>query len=217
MEMLIAAGEYFTRGGFAMWPLLICSLASIVIAVERYLYYRRAISENEFITKFCELINELNFVEAKELAEHNSGYAAKMAVEALNMRDELGKCLESIVFARADRYIEELYQYLNYVSVIVGLAPMLGLLGTITGMMASFSALHGRMQNPGAVTAGIGEALITTVFGLCIAIVGMCLYAYLSSKVKAASLNIYEIATVITDVTPLCNKGRACQGDGKSA
>lgn len=63
-------------------------------------------------------------------------------------------------------------QNLDYLSVVIGLAPMLGLLGTITGMISSFNALNERAQNPMAVTAGIGEALITTVFGLCIAIMG---------------------------------------------
>ena len=92
--------------------------------------------------------------------------------------------MESIVYSKADRAIDGMEQNLDYLSVVIGLAPMLGLLGTITGMISSFNALNERAQNPMAVTAGIGEALITTVFGLCIAIMGMCIHAYLSSKVK---------------------------------
>ena len=96
-------------------------------------------------------------------------------------------------------------QNLDYLGVVIGLAPMLGLLGTITGMISSFNALNERAQNPMAVTAGIGEALITTVFGLCIAIMGMCIYAYLSSKVKTASLNINEVASVLVDIVQAKN------------
>lgn len=213
MEIFASAVDYFQRGGFAMWPLLVCSLTSIVIATERFLYYRHAISDNKFTNVFCNLINNLSFEEAKLLASNTPGCAAQMATEALCMREAHGKCLESIVFARADRYTEDLSQHLNYLSVIIGLSPMLGLLGTITGMMASFNALSSRMQAPAAVTSGISEALITTVFGLCIAIISMCLYTYLANKVRAASLNIYEIATVIIDVAPLCS----CRGDGKHA
>ena len=55
------------------------------------------------------------------------------------------------------------------------------------------------LQNPMAVTAGIGEALITTVFGLSIAILGMCIHAYLSSKVKTASFNLYEVAEALVN------------------
>lgn len=217
MSFFTSISDYFVRGGFAMWPLLLCSIACITIAGERFLYYRKAISDNKFIADFCDHINDLDFAEAKQLAENSTGCAAKMAIEALAMRDDLGKCLESVVFARADRYTEELYKYLNYLSMIVGLSPMLGLLGTITGMMVSFDALSTGGKNPAAITAGISEALITTVFGLCVAIIGICMYAYLNNKVKAASLNIYEIATVITDVAPLCNKNRMCQGEQKSA
>jgi len=90
-------------------------------------------------------------------------------------------------------------QHLDYLSVVIGLAPMLGLLGTITGMIGSFNALNERLQNPMAVTAGIGEALITTVFGLSIAILGMCIHAYLSSKVKTASFNLYEVAEALVN------------------
>ena len=91
------------------------------------------------------------------------------------------KRLESIVYSKADRAIDGMEQNLDYLSVVIGLAPMLGLLGTITGMISSFNALNERAQNPMAVTAGIGEALITTVFGLCIAIMG---YVHLCVFVK---------------------------------
>ena len=66
--------------------------------------------------------------------------------------------------------------------------------------ISSFNALNERTQNPMAVTAGIGEALITTVFGLCIAIMGMCIHAYLTSKIKTETLNINEVADTLVDI-----------------
>ena len=100
--------------------------------------------------------------------------------------------------------------FYNYLGVIIGLAPMLGLLGTITGMISSFNALNERAQNPMAVTAGIGEALITTVFGLCIAILGMCIHAWLSNQIKTETLNIYEVSSTLSDIIQARNDNRKC-------
>lgn len=194
-----------------MWPLLLCSIAAVVIGVERYLYYKKAFSSTAFVLEFCRLMHAFNLSGAREYAAQSKGDAAQLAAETLAAGENLGKRLESMVYAKADRAIDGMEQHINYLSVIVGLSPMLGLLGTITGMIGSFNALNERAQNPMAVTAGIGEALITTVFGLCIAILGMCIHAYLSSKVKTASLNIDEVANVLIDTL------QAKSGDGKSS
>ena len=137
MSIFAGAVDYFVKGGPCMWPLLMCSFAAIAIGVERYLFYKKAISGEKFASSFCRMMNDFNLV---------------------------------------------------------------GLLGTITGMISSFNALNERTQNPMAVTAGIGEALITTVFGLCIAIMGMCIHAYLMSKIKTETLNINEVADTLVDI-----------------
>ena len=139
-----------------MWPLLLCSLAAIAIGVERYLYYKKALSSTDFVMEFCHLMNDFNIVGAREFAGMNNGDAAELAVETLDINEDLGKRLESIVYSKADRAIDGMEQNLDYLSVVIGLAPMLGLLGTITGMISSFNALNERAQNPMAVTAGIG-------------------------------------------------------------
>ena len=184
MGIFAGAIDYFQRGGACMWPLLLCSLAAIAIGVERYLYYKKALSSTDFVMEFCRLMNDFNIVGAREFAGMNKGDAAELATETLDINEDLGKRLESIVYSKADRAIDGMAQNLDYLSVVIGLA-----------------------QNPMAVTAGIGEALITTVFGLCIAIMGMCIYAYLSSKVKTASLNIYEVANVLIDIVQAKNGG----------
>lgn len=200
MSIFAAAGDYFVRGGLCMWPLLICSIAAIVIGVERWLYYRQAISGTAFVTSFCRLLNDFNLVGAYQCATNSKGAAAKMAMEVLDLENVQGNRLETMTYAKADRIIDGLEKNINYLNVVIGLAPMLGLLGTITGMISSFNALNERTQNPMAVTAGIGEALITTVFGLCIAIMGMCIHAYLTSKIKTESLNIDEVAGTLVDI-----------------
>ena len=200
MSIFTGAIDYFLKGGPCMWPLLLCSFAAIAIGVERYLFYKNALSGNEFASNFCRLLNDFNLVGARQLADENKGEAAKMAADIMDIEDDLGGRLDTIVYTKADRIIDSLEKNINYLSVVIGLSPMLGLLGTITGMISSFNALNERTQNPMAVTSGIGEALITTVFGLCIAIMGMCIHAYLTSKIKTETLNINEVADTLVDI-----------------
>ncbi len=200
MSIFTGAIDYFIKGGPCMWPLLLCSFGAIAIGVERYLFYKNALSGNEFASEFCRLLNDFNIVGARQLAEEHKGEAAKMAADVLDIEDDLGGRLDTIVYTKADRIIDSLEKNINYLNVVIGLSPMLGLLGTITGMISSFNALNERTQNPMAVTSGIGEALITTVFGLCIAIMGMCIHAYLTSKIKTETLNINEVADTLVDI-----------------
>lgn len=207
MGIFSVAADYFQRGGLCMWPLLLCSLAVVFIGVERYLYYRGDVSDTKFILAFCRLLNESKLDEAQALAESSKGSAARIAAAMLPEKNHLGTRFASVVYARVDRAINEMHRYMNFLSVVIGLSPMLGLLGTITGMMASFNALNERLENPIGVTAGIGEALITTVFGLCIAIVGMCIHAYLSARIKGATLDMEEMAGAMIDEAE-AEKGR---------
>ena len=200
MSIFTGAIDYFLKGGPCMWPLLLCSFAAIAIGVERYLFYKNALSGNEFASNFCRLLNDFNLVGARQLADENKGEAAKMAADVMDIEDDLGGRLDTIVYTKADRIIDSLEKNINYLNVVIGLSPMLGLLGTITGMISSFNALNERTQNPMAVTSGIGEALITTDFGLCIAIMGMCIHAYLTSKIKTETLNINEVADTLVDI-----------------
>lgn len=206
MNILTGAMDYFVRGGSCMWPLLGCSMAAVVIGVERIQYFNKHVTPKSFNDEFSNTMNQFRLEESLALAEQSKGDTAALAVEALNIKENLGQRLESIVYAKADRYIEDMEENLNYLSIIVGVSPMLGLLGTITGMIGSFNALNERAANPMAVTGGIGEALITTVFGLIISMIALCIHAYLTNKVKKASLNIYEVCSIIYDIISENNK-----------
>lgn len=197
MGIFDSAVEYFVRGGLCMWPLLFCSLAVIFLAVERYMYYRQAISDTKFVMLFCKEMTRGNVSEAAELAEEAAGSAAKLAKDILSEKDSLGRSLESVTYEKTDRYLNQLSAHLDYLGVIIGLSPMLGLLGTITGMMGTFSSMTGHLQNTAGVTAGLAEALITTIFGLVIAITGMLVHAYLNTRYKKATLDLDAVADAL--------------------
>lgn len=197
MGIFDSAVGYFVRGGLCMWPLLFCSLAVIFLAVERYVYYRQAISDTKFVMMFCKEMTRGKVSEAAELAEGASGSAAKLAKDILSEKDSLGQSLESVTYEKTDRYLNQLSAHLDYLGVIIGLSPMLGLLGTITGMMGTFSSMTGQLQNTAGVTAGLAEALITTIFGLVIAIAGMLVHAYLNARYKKAMLDLDAVADAL--------------------
>lgn len=131
------------------------------------------------------------------LAEEAAGSAAKLAKDILSEKDSLGRSLESVTYEKTDRYLNQLSAHLDYLGVIIGLSPMLGLLGTITGMMGTFSSMTGHLQNTAGVTAGLAEALITTIFGLVIAITGMLVHAYLNTRYKKATLDLDAVADAL--------------------
>lgn len=198
MNHLTVGFEYFVRGGWVMYPLLVCSIAAVAIGIERLLFFKRADSGRAFTKKFCQYIEESDWDHAKELADTTQGEIAKLATIVMDRHDNY-EYLENFISYRAERAIDKFEKNLPYLGIIVTLAPVLGLLGTVTGMMGAFNNLTWRMEDPMAVTGGLAEALITTVFGLCISIVAVCFQGYFERRMKAITLNIEEMGNTLLE------------------
>ena len=184
----------FNSGGFVMYPLLILSLITLAIAVERFYYFRNnrkgsktffhgvyhaaAAKDWDVVRQLCsEFPSALSRVIEQGMAHDKSEAAMKSAFE-----DRMS--MESISFHR----------YLDYLSAIVTIAPLLGLLGTVTGMIQTFSVLDNG-GGAGAITGGVGEALVATASGLCVAIIAFCFYTYFD----------HQLDTLVTDTERLCS------------
>lgn len=198
MNHLTVGFEYFVRGGWVMYPLLVCSIAAVAIGIERLLFFKRADSGRAFTKKFCQYIEESDWDHAKELADTTQGEIAKLATIVMDRHDNY-EYLENFISYRAERAIDKFEKNLPYLGIIVTLAPVLGLLGTVMGMMGAFNNLTRRMEDPMAVTGGLAEALITTVFGLCISIVAVCFQGYFERRMKAITLNIEEMGNTLLE------------------
>jgi biopolymer transport protein ExbB len=201
MSFFEAGISYFQKGGYVMYPLLLCSIMAMVIAIERFIYYRGADSGEEFADELMQLLDGKKWDDAYNLALNTKGEAAKVAAAAMDRGMEKPERIETFAGNQAERALDRMEQYLPYLGVIIMLSPTLGLLGTITGMMSSFNALDMRVSNPMAVTAGIAEALITTVFGLCISVVAICIHTYFGQKLKRMTVDIEESTNAIIDAT----------------
>ncbi|UZD43141.1 MotA/TolQ/ExbB proton channel family protein [Selenomonas sputigena] len=184
----------FNSGGFVMYPLLILSLITLAIAIERFYYFRNnrkgsktffhgvyhaaAAKDWDVVRQLCtEFPSALSRVIANGMAHDKSEAAMKSAFE-----DRMS--MESISFHR----------YLDYLSAIVTIAPLLGLLGTVTGMIQTFSVLDNG-GGAAAITGGVGEALVATATGLCVAIIAFCFYTYFD----------HQLDTLVTDTERLCS------------
>ena len=170
--------DLFQKGGPVMFVLLACSIAVAVIAIERFRFYRQAgRGASDFVAKLPGLLQGSSLQQAAEACRVENtapAYIAELGIRAAAAGDDVPLALDTAYADMAMRLRERL----NYLSMIVTMAPLLGLLGTISGMIESFSIFSVRAGEPLAITGGIGEALIATATGLCVAIFALIMHTY---------------------------------------
>lgn len=172
---------YFHKGGLVMWPLLACSITVIAIAIERFIYYKSVDSGTVFASRYCAAVRSGDFAVATELARKGSGQCAQMLADVAAVAG--GKAEKSAFLeSRAGIFMATLRDKLDYLGIIVTMSPLLGLLGTIVGMIGAFSIFNVEAGAPMAITGGIGEALIATATGLCVAILSLCAHSYFAHR-----------------------------------
>ena len=176
------AVELFAKGGAVMYLLLISSVAVAAIGIERFRFYNYATHDSE---KFLSALRErLKSRQAGELLGFCNGESscvgliASAGVKAAVSGDNVELAL-NIAY---DEQAMKLRARLNYLSMIVTLAPLLGLLGTISGMIESFNIFSIQAGQPLAITGGIGEALIATATGLCVSIFALIVHTFFAQR-----------------------------------
>ena len=173
--------ELFQKGGPVMYLLLLCSLSVAAIAIDRWLYYRRAAAGAE--TSLQSIAGTARKGLASIATEGDN--VAAFLLDAGKRADASGNDVKLAVEAAYGEAAMKLRARLNYLSMIVTLAPLLGLLGTISGMIDSFNIFSVAADQPLAITAGIGEALIATATGLCVAIFALVVHTVLASRMDS--------------------------------
>lgn len=177
MKAMIEGLLLFQKGGFVMYILLFCSLFVVYIGAERALFYRRMDSGRAFADRFYTYMRLRQYDKAQELATQGQGGLAMILGDAFGA-DQVSAFVEM----QSGILIAKLRHRLYYLNVIVTMAPLLGLLGTISGMIQSFSIFNIESGQAIAITGGVGEALIATAFGLCVAIVALAVHAYFTQR-----------------------------------
>lgn len=200
MEFLASIFSLFTKGGLVMYPLLACSLVVVAIFIERCAYLGAAHTDIEaLLPGLAGKVASGNWREAARLCEDAKGAVAALLAQGLGNPVHDRQQLEQALEAGATRLVAKLRHRLGLLDTIVTLAPLLGLLGTVTGMIQSFSVLTLKIGQPLAITGGVGEALVATAAGLCVAIIALVAHSYLSHRIEAIIADMEDAAnTVVT-------------------
>lgn len=211
---------FFQKGGIVMWPLLIFSLVALTFIVERGIALRRAkINVNEFLSKIRKaLLVNRDVRAAVKVCEEYKGPVASVVKAALlkygHPKEEIEKGIESAAVFESGR----LERGLMVLSTTANVAPMLGFLGTVAGMIQSFDTLASQgLTNPGAVAAGISVALITTATGLTIAIPAQLGYNYFMSRINKFMRDIETSSNMLLETFVEMDSDRYGRGGGAEA
>ena len=179
--------ELFEAGGPIMWPVLLVSFMMITVAVERIIFIFRENSRRqpELVDKMLELVEAKDIEGALELGKKSQDYVARILVYAINHKEH---SLGNAFTRAANQEMQRFSQGLPTLDTCITAAPLLGLLGTVTGMMKTFASLGGGDIGAaaGQITGGVAEALIATACGLLIAVTGLLPFNILNARVEQA-------------------------------
>lgn len=187
--------DLFMKGGPVMYPLLACSILALTVILERaFFWFREDMRRNQgLVNRILELCRSGNWEEVRKQVAGSRDFVVRILVSGILHREfSMGKAMET---AAADE-IQRMRRYLIVLDTMITIAPLLGIFGTVTGIIASFELLGAAgIQNPQAVTAGIAQALITTAAGLAIAIPSVFAYNHFNARAEKAALTIEKYAT----------------------
>ncbi len=174
---------YFLKGGIIMWPLLICSIISVTIIIERLIYFRSIKINHTIVSKIMELISQKDFEKAKKLNERLSSPLRKILLTGIENFFSVN--IETKLQDVADQEIPKLERYLPILAAIASVSTLLGFTGTVLGMIKAFESIaQAGYASPQVVAKGIAEALITTAAGLIVAIPTVIFYHYFNYRVN---------------------------------
>ena len=194
--------ELVKAGGWLMLPIIACSIVALAIIIERLwsLQVRRVLPKNLVAQVWrWDKIHQLNDEHLKEL-QASSPLGSVLAAGIANRKQNREVMKESIEDT-GRHVVHELERYLNTLGTIAAITPLLGLLGTVIGMIKVFATITTMgVGNPGALAGGISEALITTAAGMSVAIPTLMFYRYFRGKVRMLVLRMEQEAMGMVEI-----------------
>lgn len=187
--------ETFHKGGPIMWPILLCSILALTVVIERlvFIFLEKRRRQPALVEQILEAVENDSLDRAAKLGGDSGDFVARTLGYALTHRR--GKSISSALLRAAEQELARYGRGLAVLDTIITLAPLLGLLGTVTGMIRSFGMLGGQeLGAPAAISGGIAEALIATAFGLGVAITALIPFNYLNAQLERARRQIQDAA-----------------------
>ena len=213
-DMVNSVWTFFVTGGIFMWPLLACSIVAVTVMIMRGMALRRKNVLPLVIESEIErLVPGASAERLARIVHHDQSALGRIVRAALHhLRAPRNETVE-MVETKARHEVVNLEKGLIVLEIITGIAPLLGLIGAVSGLVHVFSALglSSGSSNTEAIALGIAEALNATVFGLSIAVPTLIAFSYFSKKVEVMSV---EIETLVVELISKCYYGRVSRDDG---
>jgi biopolymer transport protein ExbB len=198
--------DYLTAGGWFMLPLLICSVLLISIVIERiWFLQKRLVSPEGLLRTFINHSKDQSITIQQQDSYVESSSLGELLVAAYRFKDKPRNIVEDKVVEASSNVRMKLERNLNMLGIIASISPLLGLLGTVVGMITVFANINlvDGSSNSDLLASGISEALITTAFGLLVAVPGLIFYKYFSARVNLHMLNMQNELSKFVDFLDL--------------
>jgi len=208
----------FLVGGFIMWPILLCSFIGIYIIIERFLVLRKSNANvTQFMLNIKVLLRKNDINSAIDLCNSIHVPVSRMLKQGIIRYNRGSKIIREAIESAGMEEIYKLEKGLSILATISGIAPLLGFLGTITGIIGAFQSIQsaGGIVNASDLAGGIWEALLTTAFGLIVGIPAYFFYNYFVNRIKRYVFEMESSSSEFLDLIQLEITGRVDDKDEK--
>ncbi len=198
--------EFIVKGGPIMGLIIVCSIMAFAVFLERIWYLRAAkIDTKKFMQEISNKIKNNKVMQALDMCNITKGPIARILKSGIMKYDRTRQDIKQAIEDAGVHEVPLLEKNLSVLATIAHISPLLGLLGTVVGMLKSFQVIEEKAMsmvpiNPGDLAGGIWEALITTVAGLSVAIPVYVAYNYLVSRVDNFVLDMEKSATELVNL-----------------
>ncbi|MUU79301.1 MotA/TolQ/ExbB proton channel family protein [Winogradskyella endarachnes] len=193
----------FIEGGPGfMGIVLLCLILGLAIAIERIIFLNLSTTNTKKLTQNVEdALNSGGIEAAKEVCRNTKGPVASIFYQGLDRAEEDIDAAEKAVVAYGGVQMGQLEKNVSWISLFIALAPMLGFMGTVIGMISAFDKIEAAGDmNPSLVAGGIKVALLTTVFGLIVAIILQIFYNYIIAKIDSIVNDMEDASITLMDL-----------------
>lgn len=201
--------QKFLEGGWGwMLPVLVCLVLGLAIAIERMLFLTFSnINTKKFIAKVEEALNNGGIEAAKDVCRNTKGPIASIYYQGLDRYDQGLDAVEKAVVSYGSVQTGQMESGLSWIGLFIALAPMLGFMGTVVGMIGAFDQIQAAGDiSPTIVAGGIKVALLTTLMGLIAAVILQLFYNYIVSKIDSLVNQMEDASITLTDILTAYNK-----------
>ena len=196
--------EFLSKGGVLVVPILLCSVFALAIFVERLIRFAKMRSRGAGLArKTIELIHQGKSDDVEPMLAESNSPMGRVLAKAMQVRNQDRETVETVITHSTEEEVRNLSSYLQGLATIGNIAPILGLLGTVMGMIKAFMVIQqmGGKVNAAVLAGGIWEAMLTTALGLSVALPTMVAHSYLLARVDKYEARLQEGAVAfMTDI-----------------